>query len=234
MPSSPTGASNRSPIDRELVVLRNLILEMAHRVDEQVAHAINALLEGDEAQVAGVITRDKRIDAMELRIDQQCERVLALHAPVAVDLRTIIMAVKINTDFERIGDHCCSLARHATYVEAAPHLLGHTHLSEMGDMARCMLREAEAAFLDRDRLQARKVIARDLQVNRLHADTRAQLLDVCQNAASDDAWAAAQLLTASKALERVSDHAKNIAKNIVFMIEGTDIRHDGRRGGPDA
>jgi len=233
--SSPTpGPANRSPIDRELVALRSLILEMAHRVDEQVADAINALLQGNESLAQKVVTRDDNIDAMEMRIDRQCERVLALHAPVAVDLRTIIMAVKINTDFERIGDHCRNLARHASLVNAAPHVLEYTHLSEMGDMARCMLREAEAAFLERDRLKARKVIARDLQVNRLHADTCEKLLEACQRSTDSEAKAAAQLLTVSKSLERISDHAKNIAQNVVFMIEGTDIRHSSRHSSPDS
>ena len=234
MSSSTPDSSNRSPIDRELVALRSMLLEMAHRADEQVADAINALLQGDEELASEVIARDRGMDTLEMRIDRQCERVLALHAPVAVDLRTIIIAVKINADFERIGDHCCNLARHVSHVKSAPHLLDRTHLSRMGDIARCMLREAEAAFLERDRLKARKVIARDLQVNRLHADTCEQLLDACQSSENGDAKSAAQLLTASKSLERISDHAKSIAKNVVFMIEGTDIRHGNRGGTSDS
>jgi phosphate transport system protein len=198
---------------------------MAHRVDEQVADAVNALLQGDEEMAETVIARDDAVDSLELRIDRLCERILALHAPVAMDLRTILMAVKINADFERIGDHCRNLARHASYINASPHLVSATEFPKMSDMARCMLREVEAAFLEQDRLKAREVIALDLQVNRLHADTRGQLLHVCRTTTADEAEAAAHLLTASKSLERISDHAKNIAHSVVFMIEGTDIRH---------
>lgn len=225
MPSFSPQRSSRSPLERDLVALRSLLLEMAQRVDEQVADAINSLLQGDEDLAEQVVARDKNIDALQLHIDRQCERILALHAPVAVDLRKIIMAVKINADFERIGDHCRNLARHVRHTAAAPRLLEETELPRMSDMARCMLREVESAFLEQDRLKARKVIARDLQVNRMHDDTCTHLISVCREEQGRVAEAAAHLITASKSLERISDHAKNIAKNVVFMIEGTDIRH---------
>jgi phosphate transport system protein len=213
-------------LDRELATLRELIIEMASRVDEQFADAMNALLREDKALAAEVVARDDAIDELELRIDDQCERILALHAPVATDLRMLIMAVKINTDFERIGDHCRNLSRNTPHLIEAPDLLSETSIPQMADMARCMLREAEMAFLERDRLKARKVIARDQQVNRMHADNFKRLVDLCGQG-HEQSEAIAHLLTASKGLERISDHAKNIAQSIVFMIEGTDIRHRG-------
>jgi phosphate transport system protein len=99
----------------------------------------------------------------------------------------------------------------------------------MADMARTMLREAEDAFLENDRLKARKVIARDLQVNRLHDETFAMLVGMLEDG-HEQAEALAHLLTVSKALERISDHAKNVAQGIVFMVEGRDIRHRGLDG----
>jgi len=217
---------NRTSLDQELASLRGLIAEMANRVDEQFADAMNALLQGDTDLAEQVAARDKRIDALELRIDDQCERILALHAPVAVDLRMLIMTVKINTDLERIGDHCRNLSRNAKHLVDHPEILGETRLSKMADMSRTMLREAETAFLENDRLKARKVIARDLQVNRLHAETFDRLVALCGEA-PDRADVIAHLLTASKALERISDHTKNIAQSIVFLVEGEDIRHGG-------
>jgi phosphate transport system protein len=219
--------SSHPPIDQELASLRGLIVEMANRVDEQFADAMNALLQGDEALAETVVERDDEVDELEMRIDQQCERILALHAPVAADLRMLIMAVKINTDFERIGDHCRNLSRNTPHLANAPDLLAETNIPQMADMARCMLREVEMAFLEHDRLKARKVIARDLQVNRLHAETFEMLVERGREAEDERAEVIAHLLTASKALERISDHAKNIAQSIVFMIEGTDIRHRG-------
>ena len=224
---------NRSSLDQELVSLRGLIADMANRVDEQFANAMNALLQGDTELAEQVVDGDDAIDALELRIDKQCERILALHSPVAVDLRMLIMAVKINTDFERIGDHCRNLSRNARHLANAPGLLADTRLPKMADMSRTMLREAEMAFLENDRLKARKVIARDLQVNRLHEETFAQLVEMCE-AEHDQAEIIAHLLTVSKALERISDHAKNIAQSIVFMVEGRDLRHRGIDGEPSA
>ena len=217
---------NRASLDQELASLRGLIADMANRVDEQFADAMNALLQGDEALAETVAERDDQVDALELRIDEQCERILALHAPVAVDLRMLIMAVKINTDFERIGDHCRNLARNARYLVDAHELVETTRIPKMADMSRTMLREAEIAFLENDRLRARKVIARDLQVNRLYGETMDALVERC-TAEPERAEQIAHLLTASKALERISDHAKNIAQSIVFLIEGRDIRHGG-------
>jgi phosphate transport system protein len=218
--------SNRSSLDQELALLRGLIAEMANHVDEQFADAMNALLQADTDLAQQVVDGDDAIDALELRIDEQCERIMALHSPVAVDLRMLIMAVKINTDFERIGDHCRNLSRNARHLIDAPNLLEKTRLSKMADMSRTMLREAEVAFLENDRLKARKVIARDLQVNRLHDETFATLVGMLK-AGHEHAEAIAHLLTVSKALERISDHTKNIAQGIIFMIEGRDIRHRG-------
>ena len=218
--------SNRPSLDRELALLRGLIAEMANHVDAQFADAMNALLQGDAELADQVRAGDDAVDALELRIDEQCERILALHAPVAVDLRMLIMAVKMNTDLERIGDHCSNLARNAPHFADAPGLLNRTHLPKMADMSRTMLREAEDAFLDDDRLKARKVIARDLQVNRLHDETFDTLVQMVQDTPAQ-AEVISHLLTVNKALERISDHAKNIAQGIVFMVEGRDIRHGG-------
>jgi len=220
--------SNRSQLDRELASLRSLIIEMASRVDEQFADAMNALLNGDTDLADEVIARDDAIDELEMQVDEQCERILALHAPVAVDLRMLIMAVKINTDFERIGDHCRNLSRNAEHLADSPDLIVKTHIPQMADLSRQMLREVEIAFLDRDRLKARKVIATDLQINRMHADNFSMLVEMAKSN-SDRAEVVAHLLTASKGLERISDHTKNVAKSIVFMIEGNDIRHRGLR-----
>jgi len=216
--------SNRVPLDQELASLRGLIADMAYRVDEQFADAIDALLQGDVGLAETVAKRDDRIDALELRIDGLCERILALHAPVAGDLRMLLMAVKINTDFERIGDHCRNLSHNARHLSEAHDLVADTHLEKMADMSRTMLREAEIAFLENDRVKARKVIARDLQVNRLHDET-VDLLVARTTENPRHAEETAHVLTASKGLERISDHAKNIAQSIVFMIEGRDIRH---------
>jgi len=211
---------------KEIRELRDLLLQMSDLVDEQFANAIDALLNRDAELAKQVAERDDEVDALELKIDEQCERILALYQPVAVDLRTIIVAVKINTDLERMGDHAKNLARNTKHVVCAPEALTCTRLREMADTSRSMLHKVQDAFLERDRVLARKVLALDRQVNRLHRENFYALVEHAQNH-PEQAEPVAHLLTASKALERFSDHAKNIAEGVVFLIEGVDIRHGG-------
>lgn len=211
-------------LDDEINILRSLLLEMTDLVDEQFADALNALLSRDTELAQQVRRRDDEVDALELKIDRQCERILALHQPVADDLRMLIIAVKINTDLERIGDHAKNIAKNTPHVEHAPEALAVTRLDEMADSARRMLREVQDAFQRRDRLKAREVVAQDQQVDRLHQENFRALVAFGQQH-PDQIEAVAHLITASKALERISDHAKNIAESVVFLIEAVDIRH---------
>lgn len=200
---------------------------MSDVVDAQLADALNALVEQDEDLADAVIERDREVDAFELEVDRHCERLLALHAPVAADLRSLIVAVKINTDLERIGDHCRNLARHTHHVPDAPGLMNQTTIPHMADLSRTMLRRMQEALSTRDRLLARKVIASDRQVNRLHSNNLDRLIEHARNH-PHHAEASFYLISASKALERIADHIKNIAGNIVFLVEGIDLRRAAR------
>ncbi len=211
-------------LDEELVLLRQLITDMFAIVDEQFANGITSLLNGDVEMAEKVVARDDEVDELELQIDEQCERVLALYHPVAQELRMLITAVKINTDLERIGDHCKNLAKNTRHVDRAPDLLQSTHISDMTMHARAMLRNVQDAFFERDRVGAREVLAQDKQVDRLHEENFADLVRFGREH-PDQMEAVAHLVTASKALERISDHAKNIAESVVFLVEGKDIRH---------
>lgn len=211
-------------LDDELQVLRDLLMEMAYLVDEQLADAVDALSKLDLEQAERVRMRDDEIDALELKIDRQCERILALHQPVASELRMIITAIKINTDLERIGDHAKNLARAATVVAEAPGVLESSRLTEMADAARAMLRRVQDAFTTRDRVAARAVVADDQTVDRLYLDVLAELVAYGQ-AHPEELRAVSRLFTSAKSIERISDHAKNIAEQVVFLVEGTDIRH---------
>lgn len=212
------------PLDEELKVLRELVLEMSYLVDEQLAEAMNALVAGDVELAERVRRRDDEIDALEMKLDRQCERVLALHHPVASELRLIILAVKVNTDLERIGDHCKNLAKYTPFIKDTPEILAVTHLPEMADAARAMLRQAQDAFTTEDRVRAREVLASDRQVDRIHKDNFTALVKYGQEH-PECMEAVAHLITASKGLERISDHVKNIAESVIFLVEGLDIRH---------
>jgi phosphate transport system protein len=213
-----------SRLTRELAELRSRLLDMATIVAEQFTDAVDALLEHDVEEARRVVERDKEVDALELEVDGYCERILARHQPVATDLRTLLTVEKINTDLERIGDHCRNVARNTKYVTEAPGILDVLKLREMSTTARRMLDEAKQAFLDQDAELARSIPDLDDEVDRLHRENFEALVAYIQKH-PEHAEVAAHLITASKAVERISDHSTNIAKGVVFLIEGEDIRH---------
>jgi phosphate transport system protein len=211
-------------LDDELSHLRDLLIEMSTIVDDQIRDAIQAVSKCDLDLAQSVRDRDDEVDAFELKIDHQCERILALYNPVAVDLRLIIFAVKINTDLERIGDHAKNLAKNTRYLAETPELIEKTAIPEMADMARSVLKEAEQAFIKRDRVLARRVLARDRQIDNFYLDNFFQIVEHAQSMPEHaEAWM--HLVTMSKGIERIADHAKNIAESVIFLVEGTDIRH---------
>ena len=213
-----------SRLTRELAELRSRLLDMATIVAEQFTDAVDALLDHDVERAERVVERDKEVDALELEVDGYCERILARHQPVATDLRTLLTVEKINTDLERIGDHCRNVARNAEYVTEAPGILDVLKLREMSETARRMLDDAKRAFLDQDAELARRIPSLDDEVDRLHRDNFQALVNYIREH-PEHAEVAAHLITASKAVERISDHSTNIAKGVVFLIEGEDIRH---------
>lgn len=206
----------------DLHALERLLSSMINLVDEQLADATNALLYPNPTRSRTVAENDKQVDRMELELNRCCEDLLETHAPSNDALRLVLAALRINTDLERIGDQCRNLAYTAPHLDAsAPERL--SSLVQMADLSRAMLHQAHQALQQHDRLLARKVIARDLQVNRICSSTIDDL------AASDslsptDAETLVHLLTATKALERIADHIKNIASHVIFCIEGTNAR----------
>ncbi|MEX0601086.1 MAG: phosphate signaling complex protein PhoU [Rhodothermales bacterium] len=217
--------SNRH-LDEELVTLRRLLFEMSELVDEQVAGAIDAVSNCDVELAHRVRERDDEVDKLELDVDHQCERILALFTPVAVDLRLIISAVKVNTDLERIGDHAKNLAKNTQKLERCLDLIEKTRIREMADEARGMLHEAQDAFMKQDRVLAREVLAHDRHVDRLHDETLKTIAGIIR-AQPERADEIVHLVNMSKSVERIADHAKNIAELVVFLVEGVDIRHRG-------
>lgn len=211
-------------IDDLLTELHALLLEMSDRVDEQLSGAINALVTRDAELAQTIVRRDDVIDELEMKVDEQCERILALHQPVAIDLRMIIFAVKINVDLERIGDLSKNVAKAAPVIFKAPSLLDAVHIQEMADESRDMLRLVHESFVSRDRLLARKVLARDRHIDRIYDENTSSLLEYGRSH-PEHLDAVAKMIITNRGLERISDHAKNIAESVVFLIEGLDIRH---------
>ena len=219
-------------LDDELALLRQLLSGMSELVEEQVADAINAVSGNDLELAQQVRAKDDEVDRLELEVDYQCERILALFTPVAVDLRLIISAVKINTDLERIGDHAKNLAKQVCVTGLPVELVSKTNMREMADEVRWMLRSAHEAFFRRDQVLARKIIAYDQRVDRLYEDMITMTGQLIRTY-PDQADKIIHLVHIGKSVERMADHAKNIGKIVVFLVEGVDIRHRGVDRNPD-
>ncbi len=212
--------SNRH-LDDELAVLRQLLSDMSELVEAQVADAINAVSGNDLDLAQEVRARDDEVDRLELEVDEQCERILALFTPVAVDLRLIIAAVKVNTDLERIGDHAKNIAKHVCQADFSIRPPTGAHLQAMADEARWMLRSAHESFFRKDHVLAREIVAHDQRVDRMYKE----MLDALSDTAPDHVDKIVHLVHMGKSIERIADHAKSIGKIVVFLVEGVDIRH---------
>jgi phosphate transport system protein len=214
-------------IDNELTRLHAMLVDMAEVVDEQLSITADALREGDVALAERVKLWDDKVDALELAIDKQYEQVLALKQPVAVDLRFLIVAAKINKDLERIGDQCKNVANSIACAARMPELLGTLRMDEMAERTRAMLRRAMDAFTHRDRDMANQVMAMDEQLDALYDSNLRSLISYAQRH-GDQFEAIVHLVLVNKAWERMGDHAKNICEDVVFLVDAVDVRH-GRR-----
>lgn len=215
--------SNRH-LDDELVVLRQLLSKMSELVEAQVAAAMNAVSGNDQVLAREIWTRDDEVDRLELEVDEQCERILALFTPVAVDLRLIIAAVKVNTDLERIGDHAKNIAKHVCLADFPEEMPPVTNFQAIADEARWMLRSAHEAFFRKDHVLARKIVAHDRRVDRMYEEMLSALGPLSRTW-PDQTDKVFHLVHMGKSIERIADHAKNIGKIVVFLVEGVDIRH---------
>jgi phosphate transport system protein len=197
---------------------------MGAKVEAMIVDALRSLVERDAALARAVIARDGEVDHLEVEIDESALQILALRQPAASDLRFITLAMKINTDLERIGDLATNIAERSYELIAEPALKPYVDLQRLGAAVRTMLRDALDAFVSRDAKRAEEVRARDREVDELHAkifqDVQALMMtDV------DAIRRGTRLLFVSKYLERIADHATNLAEAVVFLVQGRDIRH---------
>lgn len=210
--------------EQQLGKLRTSILEMGGLVEDQIDQAIRALVERDETLARATVTRDHTVNRLDVEIDELCVTLLALHQPAGKDLRLITTALKINADLERIGDLATTIAERA--IELAPHVpvKPYIDLPRMANEARDMLHRSLDAFVREDVELALAVCASDDEIDKLHEQLFRELLSfMVEN--PQTITRAMRLLFVSKALERVADHATNIAEMVIFMAKGRSIRH---------
>lgn len=221
----------RRHFEEELEQLKVRLLHMGGLAEEQVRLAIRALVDRDAAAVTRVLQSDAPINALHIEVDNRCFTLLALHQPMAVDLRVIVAGVKINTDLERVGDLACNIA------EAAERYTTHAPVKELIDIprmaavAQAMLRDALDAFVRRDPALAQYVLNEDDTLDGLKTQIFRELLTYMLEDPSTIA-PALDLILISRHLERIGDHATNIAEDVIFMVSAKDVRHHAAEGQP--
>jgi phosphate transport system protein len=214
-------------LDQELNQLKDQLLTMAGLVEANLARAMRALTERDSSLCGPVEKEDDRIDELEMQVDDMCLKILARRAPVASDLRRITVALKASTDLERIGDQAVSIARLARELNTEPLLKPYIDIPRMAAVAMGMIHDSLDALVRRDPGLARSVIPRDQEVDRLNKQLYRELTSFMLEDPGT-ITRAIRLMFVSKFLERIADHAANIAEDVVFLYEGKDIRHPGR------
>jgi phosphate transport system protein len=202
---------------------RNLIL-MGGEVERQIQHAIEALTEVDEKKAADVIAADAEIDRMEMVIEEQAVHLLALQQPVAVDLRFLVAALKINNDLERIGDHAVNIAEGAERLAGQKPFKPFIDIGYMAEVAMSMLKQSLDAFVNRDANLAKQVIKKDDILDDKNVSLIRELLTYMAEYPNLITYCL-ELISISKNLERVGDLASNICEDTIYMAEARWVKH---------
>jgi phosphate transport system protein len=210
--------------DEELETLQNRLLEMGGLAEERVRAAVQGLVTRDDAAIDKVQRGDEPINQLHIEIDDRCFRLLALYQPMATDLRAIVAAVKINADLERVGDLAVNIAEAGTrYITHAP-VKKLIDIPRMGEIAQGMLRDALDAYVRRDTELARTVLNADDELDALKTQVFRELLTYMLEDPST-VEPALDLILISRHLERIGDHATNVAEDVIFMVSALDVRH---------
>lgn len=208
----------------ELDELKGRLLEMGGLAEDRLRLAVRGLVERDGTLVDKVLTGDGAINQLHIDIDNRCFKLLALHQPMAVDLRAIVAAVKINTDLERVGDLAVNISEAVRRYLQHPPVKELIDIPRMAELAQDMLRDALDAFVRRDPELAQDVLTQDDALDALKTGVFRELLTYMLRD-STTIEPALDLILISRHLERIGDHATNVAEDVIFMVSAKDVRH---------
>lgn len=211
-------------LSQDLDEAHNSLLKLSGQVEDMIALAVKSLVERRGSLAGEVVQRDTEIDRAEVRIEEECLKMLALHQPVAADLRRITTMMKVNNDLERIADLACNIAQRADSLCQFPEFPIPNGINEMATMITKMVRSSLDAFVHRDIELAKSVIEQDDPVDAKNV----QVIEKLSQLMSEDTSkivAALHCFSASRHLEQIADHAVSIAEDIIYMVEGVIIRH---------
>lgn len=219
------GQHSSSQFNDALESIRNRLMEMGGVIEQQVFDALEALLHADSELAEKVLQTEKRVDQLEMRIDEECARVLALRQPAASDLRLIIAVTKAVPDLERIGDESAKIAAMALKLsEEGESPRGYVEVRHIGNHVRAMLRDTLDAFARFDVEKAISVAAKDSEVDLEYRSAMRSLVTFMM----EDPRAISRVLNiiwSLRALERIGDHSRNIAEQVIYLVKGKDVRH---------
>lgn len=221
----PMRTHTHQEFEAELRNLKDRLLSMGGRCEQMISTAVRAFEDRDEALAREVMEADRNMNEDELAVDELAVRILALRQPVGRDLRFAVAAVKASTDLERIGDESVNIAERVVEMEPVEHLSPPgSKLPEMAQRAEAMLRDALNSLVEEDPNKARDVFAQDDAVD----DIYTEVMQLCLDYMKDDPSRipdGMRICNCAKYVERIADHATNIAEMVIFMVEGRDVRH---------
>jgi phosphate transport system protein len=211
-------------LQREVELLKKMVLSLGAKVEERVREATIAIDERDARLAKKVVDTDPEIDSMEVDIEEECLKILALHQPVAIDLRFIVAVLKINNDLERIADLAVNIAERAAFLATQPKLDISFRFRPMAQSVKEMLRKSLDALVNLSEESAIQVIEADNEVDRMNSDMYMLVQEgIRKNPGEMESLI--HMLSASRHLERIGDHATNIAEDVIYMISGEVVRH---------
>ncbi|MGA8869976.1 MAG: phosphate signaling complex protein PhoU [Candidatus Acidiferrales bacterium] len=208
----------------DLEELKQRLLWMGSLAERAVHQAVQGLLQAEESLAEAVLTEEDAINEMQIEIDDRVQRLLALHAPMASDLRFLLAVSRINGDLERIADQAVNIAHSAMRVLRHPQVKPYVDLPRMSELAEGMVRDSLNALVRGDQELAQSVMQRDDQVDRLRDQLFRELLTYMMENSSV-VFSAFELIMVAKNLERIGDHATNIAEDVIYFVAGRDVRH---------
>ncbi|MEW6378522.1 MAG: phosphate signaling complex protein PhoU [bacterium] len=211
-------------LQREIEKLKRNLLSLSTLVEESVQKAVKSIEQRNTKLAVSVIENDLKIDHTEVDVEEECLKVLALYQPVAIDLRFIVAVLKINNDLERIGDLAVNIAERATFLAAQSKVNIPFDLAGMAEKAQLMLRQSLDALVNMDSQLAREVCASDDEVDAINREMYSQV-QAGINRHPEEVESLIHLLSVSRHLERIADHATNIAEDVIYMVDGEISRH---------
>ncbi|NOY74232.1 MAG: phosphate signaling complex protein PhoU [Kiritimatiellaeota bacterium] len=217
-------------LSKEIERLKRLMSELCSKVETSMSKALSSALDFDGDMARDIIEKDREIDAMEIELEEECLKILALHQPVAVDLRYVVACLKMNNDLERIGDLSAKIAKNVVVLSKSPYGIREfesQNLREMMSLARGMVKGSLDALFEMNKDRAQKVREMDDAVDsinkRIHVEIERRVIET-----PEDSEYLIRLLGIARAIERIGDYATNIAEDIIYMITGEIVRHEQR------